>query len=60
MTLPDFIYMTYDELLKSGWKMNEIDSMDMLGYLKIKAWALRKQKEPPKKYIDEIWPKGLM
>ncbi len=52
--------MTYDELLKSGWKMNEIDSMDMLGYLKIKAWALRKQKEPPKKYIDEIWPKGLM
>ena len=52
--------MTYNELLKGGWKMNEIDSMDMLGYLKIKAWALRKQNEAPKKYIDEIWPKGLM
>lgn len=51
--------MTYNELLKNGWKMDEIDRMDMLGYLKVRAWALNKEKEAPKKYIDEIWPKGL-
>lgn len=38
--------------------MNEIDGMDMLGYLKIRAWEARKEKkasEPRKMYIDEVW-----
>ena len=41
--------------------MNEIDSMDMLGFLKVRAWDARREydrthAEPKKKYIDEIWP----
>ena len=44
--------------------MKDIDEMDMLGYLSLRAWASRKEDEaahakPPKRYIDEIWPKGL-
>ena len=60
MTLPDYIYMTYDELLKAGWRMHEIDMMDMPGFLRLRAWAIRREKakEAPKKFIDEIWPKG--
>lgn len=39
--------------------MAEIDSMDMLGFLKIRAWnAKRKQKkkEPKQGFIDTVWP----
>ena len=35
--------------------MAEIDHMDMLGFLHIRAWALRKAKEPKRRYIDQIW-----
>ncbi len=38
--------------------MNEIDSMDMLGFLRIRAWNARKEqkkKEPKRRYIDEVW-----
>ncbi len=40
--------------------MNEIDDMDMLGFLRIRAWNARR-KQPPvlsgeKKHIDEVWP----
>lgn len=60
VTLPDYIYMTYDELLRAGWRMHEIDIMDMPGFLRLRAWTIRREKakEAPKKYIDEIWPKG--
>lgn len=40
--------------------MDEIDRMDMPGFLKLRAWALKqesKAKAPKHKYIDEIWPK---
>lgn len=39
--------------------MNEIDSMDMLGFLRIRAWNARKEqkkKEPRRLCIDEAWP----
>ncbi len=39
--------------------MQEIDQMDMLGFLKIRAWNARKEqkkKGPKHAYIDEVWP----
>ena len=59
MTLPDFIYSTYNSLLEGGWRMAEIDQMDMLGFLKIRAWNAKreqKKKEPRHAFIDEAWP----
>jgi hypothetical protein len=53
------VYATYNTLLKSGWRMQEIDQMDMLGFLRLRAWdAKREQKrlEPKNTFIDEIWP----
>lgn len=40
--------------------MSEIDQMDMLGFLKIRAWNARqekKKKEPKHAFIDEVWPR---
>jgi len=59
MTLPDFIYSTYNSLLESGWRMQEIDDMDMLGFLKIRAWNAHMEKikrEPRRTTIDAVWP----
>ena len=39
--------------------MQEIDQMDMLGFLQLRAWdAKREQKslEPRPAFIDEVWP----
>ena len=43
--------------------MNEIDSMDMLGFLRVRAWDARREYDkthtvPRKVFIDEVWPKG--
>ena len=38
--------------------MAEIDCMDMLGFLQIRAWHAgreRKKKEPRRAFIDEVW-----
>ena len=38
--------------------MREIDEMDMIGFLKIRAWEAREAKkasEPKRKFIDEVW-----
>ena len=66
LTLPEFIYSTYNSLLESGWRMDEIDCMDMPGFLKMRAWNAKqeqKKKEPRQRYIDEVWssmkPGGL-
>ena len=61
MTLPDYIYSTYNTLLKDGWHMKDIDEMDMVGYLRVRAWDARRQhaKAQPvarRVYIDEVWP----
>lgn len=39
--------------------MREIDEMDMLGFLKVRAWNSNhehKKAEPKARYIDEVWP----
>lgn len=39
--------------------MAEIDQMDLLGFLRIRAWnASRKheKKKPKPVFIDEVWP----
>lgn len=44
--------------MKNGWRMKEIDEMDMLGFLRLRAWdATREQekKKPRHAYIDEVW-----
>ena len=38
--------------------MDEIDRMDMLGFLKIRAWNAKREQEkkvPRQRYIDEVW-----
>ena len=38
--------------------MKEIDEMDMLGFLHIRAWSASREKEkkvPKQRYIDEVW-----
>lgn len=38
--------------------MSEIDQMDILGFLKIRAWnaqRVKAKKEPRRQYIDEVW-----
>lgn len=45
--------------MKNGWRMKEIDEMDMLGFLRLRAWdATREQekKKPRHRFIDEVWP----
>lgn len=39
--------------------MQEIDQMDMVGYLRVRAWKAgreHKKKEPKPAFIDEVWP----
>ncbi len=39
--------------------MKEIDEMDMLGFLRIRAWDARREQEKKKLrygFIDEVWP----
>lgn len=53
------MYQTYNQLLENGWHMKEIDEMDILGYLKIRAWKVQREEEknkPVKRYIDDVWP----
>ena len=47
------------ELMKNGWRMKEIDEMDMLGFLRLRAWDARREQEkkkPRQRFIDEVWP----
>lgn len=40
--------------------MNDIDTMDMLGFMEMKAWKAqrdyRKKYTPKPTYIDQVWP----
>ena len=39
--------------------MNEIDTMDMVGYIRIRAWNAKREKEksaPKPNTIDNVWP----
>lgn len=45
--------------MESGWHFDEIDRMDMLGFLRVRAWHARHEKkihEPKRAFIDEVWP----
>jgi hypothetical protein len=46
----EFIDSIYLSLLESNWTMNEIDSMDIIYYLKLLAIKA----ERDKRYIDDI------
>ena len=54
----------YNSLLEGGWRMQEIDQMDMLGFLKIRAWNAQQKKTkkeekkaaPVRSTIDRVWP----
>ena len=38
--------------------MREIDEMDFLGFLKLRAWDAsreKKQENPKRAYIDQVW-----
>ena len=53
------MYATYNELMKNGWWMKEIDEMDMLGFLRMRAWDAQREQEkkkPRQCFIDEVWP----
>ena len=59
LNLPESIYATCNELMKNGWRMKEIDEMDMLGFLRLRARdAVREQekKKPRQRFSDEVWP----
>jgi hypothetical protein len=52
------VYATYNALLKSGWRMGEIDEMDMLGFLRLRAWDAQRVKirsTPKPGFIDQVW-----
>lgn len=39
--------------------MTDIDQMDMVGFLRIRAWEAQKKvqkKQPKPSYIDQVWP----
>jgi len=36
-------FIAYNSLLEDGWRMREIDQMDMLGFLRIRAWNVWKE-----------------
>ena len=45
--------------MKNGWRMKEIDEMDMLGFLRLRAWDAQREhekKKPRQRFIDEVWP----
>ena len=53
------MYASYNELMKNGWQMKEIDEMDMLGFLRLRAWDAQREQEkkkPRQRFIDEVWP----
>ena len=59
MTLPEYVYATYNALLENGWRMKDIDEMDMVGYIRLRAWnavSEKRKNEPRPNTIDNVWP----
>ena len=57
--LKEDILYSIEWLYTHYYGMAEIDGMDMLGFLRIRAWKAgqeKKKKEPKPAYIDEVWP----
>ena len=59
MTLPEYVYATYNAMLENGWRMKDVDEMDMVGYIRLRAWNAQREKEkntPRPNTIDNVWP----
>ena len=59
LTLPEYVYITYNELMKNGLQMKEIDEMDMLDFLRLRAWDAQREYEkekPRQRFVDEDRP----
>ena len=57
--MPEYIYATFNTLLKAGWRMKEIDEMDLLGFLRLRAWDAQQEqikRAPKPAFIDQVWP----
>jgi hypothetical protein len=51
----------YNDLLDNQWHMNDIDGMDVIGFLRLRAWKAgrgKKERAPKRAYIDEVWGSG--
>ncbi len=44
LTLPGYVYAACNDLMKNGWRMKEIDEMDMLGFPRLRAWDAAREK----------------
>jgi hypothetical protein len=44
----------YLNLIQQGWKLHEIDQMDMVFYMRLYAHVAKKQQKEEKVYIDQI------
>lgn len=47
---------TYNDLLDNGWKMRDIDEMDFIGFLSVRAWKANLEKKKRETTIDKVWP----
>ena len=59
LTLPEYVCAACNELMKNGWRMKEIDEMDIPGFLRLRAWDAggnMKRKPPRQHFIDEVRP----
>ena len=44
--------------MKNGWRMRDIDEMDMPGFLRLRAWDAKREKvahAPKRAFIDQVW-----
>ena len=58
--MPEYVYDTYNELMKNCWRIEEFDEIDMLGFLRLRAWDAQREhekKKPRQCFIDEVWPR---
>lgn len=53
-----YVCATFNELLDAGWRMMDIDNMDVLGFLRLRAWRAHRERQnvtPRRRFIDEVW-----
>ena len=55
LTLPKYVYATYNEVMKNGWRMTESDEMDILGFLRLRAWDATKEQRRKKGSTPILW-----
>lgn len=45
---------SYHGLLSNGWRMNDIDDMDFLGWMRVMAYGARKEDGIKPGHIDDL------